>query len=84
MATHGSHTPHGSIVGPPCPSGPMQLSALAISRAVEVLPTPRTPVIRKACASRSRSIALASVRTIGSWPISSEKVCGRYLRASTR
>ena len=39
----------------------MQLSALAISRAVEVLPTPRTPVIRKACASRSRSIALASV-----------------------
>ena len=33
----------------------MQLSALAISRAVLVLPTPRTPVIRKACASRSPS-----------------------------
>ena len=50
IATHGSHTPQGSIVGPPCPSGPMQLSALAISRAVEVLPTPRTPVSRKAWA----------------------------------
>src|SRR3990167_583830 len=84
IARHGSHTPHGSIVGPPCPSGPMQLSALAISRAVDVLPTPRTPVIRKACANRSRAMALPSVRTIASWPISSAKVCGRYLRASTR
>ena len=74
----------GVIVGPPCPSGPMQLSALAISRAVDVLPTPRTPVSRKACAIRPRSIALASVFTIASWPISSAKVCGRYLRASTR
>ena len=72
------------IVGPPCPSGPTQLSALAIRRAVEVLPTPRTPVSRKAWASRPRSIALPSVFTIASWPISSAKVCGRYLRASTR
>ena len=84
IARHGSHTLHGVIVGPPCPSGPMQLSALAISRAVEVLPTPRTPVSRKAWAMRPRSIALASVFTIASWPISSAKVCGRYLRASTR
>ena len=61
IATHGSQTPQGSIVGPPCPSGPMQLSALAISRAVEVLPTPRTPVSRKAWASRPRWIALPSV-----------------------
>ena len=30
----------GSIVGPPCPSGPMQLSALAISRAVRGLAHP--------------------------------------------
>ena len=59
IARHGSQTPHGSIVGPPCPSGPMQLSALATSRAVEVLPTPRTPVSRKAWAMRPRSIALA-------------------------
>jgi hypothetical protein len=28
--------------------------------------------------------ALVSVRTIGSWPIRSAKLCGRYLRASTR
>ena len=84
IARHGSQTPHGSIVAPPCPSGPTQFSALAISRAVLVLPPPRTPVIRNACASRSRAIALASVVTIASCPISSENVCGRYLRASTR
>src|SRR6185503_20640846 len=65
-------------------SGPMQFKALAMRRAVEVLPTPRTPVSRNAWAIRPRSIALASVFTIASWPISSAKVCGRYLRASTR
>jgi len=81
---HGSHTPQGSMVGPPCPSGPMQFSALATRRAVEVLPTPRTPVSRKAWAIRPRSMALPSVFTIASWPISSAKVCGRYLRARTR
>jgi hypothetical protein len=68
----------------PVPSGPTQFSALAISRAVEVLPTPRTPVSRKAWASRSRWIALASVFTIASCPISASKLCGRYLRARTR
>ena len=34
------------------PSGPMQLSARAMMRAVVVLPTPRTPVSMKACATR--------------------------------
>jgi hypothetical protein len=29
-------------------------------------------------------MALARVCTMASWPISAEKVCGRYLRASTR
>jgi len=62
----------------------MQFSALAISRAVDVLPTPRTPVIRKAWASRPRLIALPSVWTIASWPINSRKLRGRYLRARTR
>src|SRR5690554_2132970 len=62
----------------------MQLSALAIRRAVEVLPTPRTPVIRNAWAKRSRLIALARVWTIASCPISSAKLEGRYLRARTR
>src|SRR6476469_9554691 len=33
---------------------------------------------------RSRAMALANVCTIASWPINSAKVCGRYLRASTR
>src|SRR3954447_10969072 len=84
MARHGSQTLHGVIVGPPCPSAPMQFNALAISRAVDVLPTPRTPVRRKAWAIRPRAIALASVVTIASWPISSANVCGRYLRARTR
>ena len=44
----------------------MQLSARAIMRAVVVLPTPRTPVRMKACASRPDSKALVSVRTIAS------------------
>ncbi len=44
-----SQTPQGSTVGPPLPSGPMQLSARAMIRAVVVLPTPRTPVSMKAC-----------------------------------
>ena len=43
MARQLSHTPQGSAVGPPLPSGPMQLSARAMMRAVVVLPTPRTP-----------------------------------------
>jgi len=53
-------------------------------RAVVVLPTPRTPVSIQACAMRPVANALVSVRTIGSWPTSSEKFEGRYLRARTR
>jgi len=53
-------------------------------RAVVVLPTPRTPVSRKACASRPLWIAFDSVRTSASCPIIWAKVCGRYLRARTR
>ena len=33
---------------------------------------------------RPVAIAFDSVRTIASWPMTSEKVCGRYLRARTR
>jgi len=40
----------------------MQLSALAKMRALVVLPTPRTPVNRKAWATRPLAMALASVR----------------------
>ena len=60
------------------------MRARAMMRAVVVLPTPRTPVSTKACASRPLAIALVSVRTMASWPISSRKLVGRYLRASTR
>ena len=42
-------------------------------RAVVVLPTPRTPVSIQAWAMRPVAKALVSVRTIGSWPIRSEK-----------
>ena len=84
MAAQVSQAPQGSIVAPPCPSGPVQFSPLAMIRAVVVLPTPRTPVSTKACAIRSCAKAFLSVRTIASWPIRSAKVCGRYLRASTR
>ena len=53
-------------------------------RAVVVLPIPRTPVSMKACAIRPEAIAFDRVRTIASCPITSAKLCGRYLRARTR
>ena len=53
-------------------------------RAVVVLPIPRTPVSMKACAIRPEEIAFDRVRTIGSCPMTSAKLCGRYLRARTR
>ena len=84
MAVQLGHTPQGSTVGPPWPSGPVQLSARAMMRAVVVLPTPRTPVSMKACATRPSAKALRKVRTIASCPIRSAKPVGRYLRASTR
>ncbi len=84
MARQLSQVPQGSTVAPPLPSGPMQFSALAMMRAVVVLPTPRTPVSMKAWAMRPLAMALVSVRTSASWPIRPEKSPGRYLRARTR
>src|SRR5690242_3567379 len=84
IAKHCAHWPQGSAVELPEPSGPTQLRARARMRAVVVLPTPRTPVRMKACAIRPVAIAFDRVRTIGSCPISSAKVEGRYLRARTR
>ena len=83
MATQCSHAPQGSVVGPPAPSGPTQFMPLAMIRAVVVFPTPRIPVMMKACAILSASKAFFSVRTIASWPTRSAKVSGRYLRART-
>ncbi len=84
MATQGSQTPHGAVVGPPVPSGPTQFSPLAMMRAVVVLPVPRMPVRMNACAIRSTLKAFVRMRTIASCPTRSAKVSGRYFRASTR
>ncbi len=84
IAVQFGHTPHGSAVGPPVPSGPTQHRQRAMMRAVVVLPTPRTPVSMKACATRPSAKARRRMRTAASCPIRSSKVAGRYLRASTR
>ena len=39
-----SQIPHGCVVGPPFPSGPIQFKAFAINLAVVVFPTPLIPV----------------------------------------
>src|SRR4051794_6962402 len=74
-----SHVPHGSAVGPFSHD-----SAFARMRAALVLPTPRAPVNRKAWWTRFWAIAFDSVLATCSWPTSSEKRWGRYLRARTR
>jgi hypothetical protein len=79
MSTQGGHARQGLAVGPFS-----QLSAFARMRALVVLPTPRTPVNRNACATRPCAIAFSSVRLTCPWPTRSLKVCGRHLRASTK
>ena len=81
ISRHAAHCRHGSAV---TLSRPRQFSDRARIRAMVVLPTPRAPVKRNACDSRSCVMALCSVRTTCSWPARSAKVCGRHLRASTR
>src|SRR3990172_3116858 len=49
-------------------------------RAVVVLPTPRGPENRYACASRLATSALERVRVTCSCPITSAKIWGRHLR----
>ncbi|MNS60630.1 hypothetical protein D3C72_936370 [compost metagenome] len=74
-----AHVPQGKSVGPLA-----QLTLLARMRATEVLPVPRGPQNRYAWPSRPCLIADASVRATGSWPTSSAKVAGRYLRYRAR
>src|ERR1700737_2945581 len=74
-ATHESHTPHGVSVGP-C----TQLSERARIRADEVLPQPRGPENRYAWLIRPAFSAVASGSVTCSWPTTSAKVAGRYLR----
>ena len=67
ISTQNEHWSQGSGVGPWA-----QLSAFANSRALVVLPTPRVPENKYACATRSNSMAFFRVRTMWSCPINSE------------
>ena len=80
---HGEHSLHISKVGSFLFPSEMQLRALAMILAVVVLPTPLIPVKRKACANLPLLRELLKVFTRVSWPMSSLKSFGRYLRAKT-
>jgi len=54
----------GESAGGEAEGPPSALSALANTRAVEVLPVPRGPTNKKAWAMRPLSIALVNVRTM--------------------
>ena len=75
IETQASQTLHGSGVGPLT-----QLSALARTRAVEVLPVPLVPQNSIAWWTWPVWMALTSVPVTWSWPTMSMKVWGRYLR----
>src|SRR5699024_1298906 len=74
-ASHESHRPHGSAVGP-C----TQLSDRARMRADEVLPQPRGPEKRYAWLMRPEDNATESGSVTCSWPTTSAKEAGRYVR----
>ena len=78
-ATHESHTPHGSGVGPLT-----QFRDLARMRALDVLPQPRGPLNRYAWLIRPLRSAWRSGSVTCSWPRTSAKVAGRYLRYRAR
>ena len=59
-------------------AGDTQLTALARTRAVLVLPVPRGPQNRKACASRPPFTALRSVFVTVSCPTTSDRARGRH------
>jgi len=75
-----SHWQQGSGVGA---SDFRQLSALASIRAIVVLPTPRVPVKRYACATCPVLTAFFSVCEIGSCPTTSSNLCDLYRLANT-
>jgi len=52
-------------------------------RAIVVLPTPRVPENRKACAIRLLAMAFERVWTTCGWPMTSWNVAGRYFLAET-
>ena len=79
----GEHSLHISKVGSFLFPSETQLRALAIILAVVVLPTPLIPVKRKAWANLPLLREFLKVFTSVSWPMSSLKSFGRYLRAKT-
>src|SRR3954469_14879641 len=80
MAVQELHLPHGCVVGSLAFS---QFSALAMMRAIDVLPTPRVPQKRYAWAMRPVSIARLSVCAMWLCPTTSSNVVERYRRART-
>jgi len=76
---HDSHVPHGSMSA----EGSEQLIIFAKIRAVVVLPTPRGPQKRYACASWPLRIEFLRVWAILSWPINVPKESGLYFLAET-
>lgn len=72
-----------SLQGSPSEVGCSQLMLFANMRAVEVLPTPREPQNRYACASLLVATALRRVEQSAFCPTTDEKVVGRYFRADT-
>ena len=76
IETHASHVSQGSALGPRF----VQLIALARIRASDVLPVPRGPVNRSACATLPVATALRSVATTASCPTISLKVWARQRR----
>ena len=75
IARQAWHVMSGFGVGP-C----AQFRPFARIRASEVFPVPRGPAKRYAWRTCPAAIAFFSVRTTGSWPTTSSKPCGRYLR----
>lgn len=78
-ALHESHSPQASTWA--CKL--VQLMVLASMRAQVVLPTPRGPQNKNACASWLFFMAFFNVLVICCWPTTVSKVTGRYLRAET-
>ena len=61
-------------------TGAAQFAALASRRPSVVLPVPRGPQKRYACAKLPEATALRRVRVTASWPATSAKDWGRHLR----
>src|SRR5690606_9645733 len=83
MEVHDSQVPHGS---PASASDGLrlarsvQLMARLRMRAVVVLPTPRVPVNRYACATLPVATSKANVILTWFWPATSLHAVGRYFR----